>query len=140
VLTWLIRAVRPVGPVALKLYARVSPEGDRRVLERPEIAEMFLDDLTTNGGRSMRAVLADAILFTRDWGFSVGDISVPVWWWHGDADHIIPFAHGAHIVPRIPNAHLFVRPGESHLGGLAGAAEVLDTVLDLDTPFDRNPA
>ncbi len=129
-LTGFVRAIKPFGPTLLELYARVSPEGDREVLLRPEVKAMFLDDLTENGGRSMRAVMADVILFTREWGFSPRDLRVPVWWWHGDADHIVPFAHGEQIVPMIPGAQLRVRPGESHLGGLGIAAEVLDTLLD----------
>ena len=128
-LTAFIRASKPIGMPMLLLYARVSPEGDRSVLERPEFQAMFLDDLSTNGGRSMRAVVDDAILFTRDWGFSPRDVRQPVWWWHGDADHIVPLAHAQHVVPMIPNATLRIRHGESHLGGLGAAHEVLQTVL-----------
>ena len=96
---------------------------------------MFLDDLATSGGRSMRAVIADAILFTRPWGFELSEVAQHVVWWHGDADHIIPFAHGQHVVPRLPDAELRVRPGESHLGGLGAAREVLETVVaPLETP------
>jgi pimeloyl-ACP methyl ester carboxylesterase len=129
VLTAFIRATKPLGTPMLLLYARLSPEGDRAVLEQGEIRTMFLDDLSTNGGRSMRAFLDDAILFTREWGFSMRDVTQPVTWWHGDADHIVPLAHAEHVVPSMPNARLLVRPGESHLGGLGAAREVLDAVL-----------
>ncbi len=128
-LTVFVRAVRPFGKQALGLYSRISPEGDRAVLERPEIQTMFLDDLSRNGGRSMRAAVYDAILFTREWGFSPRDVRQPVWWWHGDADHIVPLAHAQHLVPLIPDATLRIRHGESHLGGLGAAHEVLQTVL-----------
>jgi pimeloyl-ACP methyl ester carboxylesterase len=128
-LTTLIRLTKPIGVPMLHAYKAVSPEGDRAVLERPEFQAMFLDDLSTNGGRSMRAVVYDAILFTRDWGFSPRDVHQPVWWWHGDADHIIPFAHGQHLAAVIPRAEFRVRHGESHLGGLGAAHEVLQTVL-----------
>jgi pimeloyl-ACP methyl ester carboxylesterase len=124
-----VRLSKPLGKPLLQLYALASPEGDRAVLERPEIRTMFLDDLSTNGGRSMRAVVYDAILFTRDWGFSPRDVQQPVWWWHGDADHIVPLAHAQHLVPMLPNATLRLRHGESHLGGLGAAHEVLQTVL-----------
>ena len=128
-LTTFIRLTKPLGKPMLYAYAATSPAGDRAVLERPEFQTMFLDDLSTNGGRSMRAPLYDAILFTREWGFSPRDVQQPVWWWHGDADHIIPFAHGRHMVELIPGAQLRVRHGESHLGGLGAAHEVLQTVL-----------
>ncbi|HJR23878.1 MAG TPA: alpha/beta hydrolase [Acidimicrobiales bacterium] len=128
-LTTFVRLSKPVGLPMLLAYKAVSPEGDRSVLERPEFQAMFLDDLSTNGGRSMRAVVYDAILFTRDWGFDPTEIQQPVWWWHGDADHIIPFAHGQELAAKLPNATLRVRHGESHLGGLGAAHEVLQTVL-----------
>ena len=124
-----VRVTKPLGPQMVWLYRQVSPEGDREVLGRPEVATMFLDDLSTNGGRNMQAALNDAILFTRDWGFSPRDVLQPITWWHGDADHIVPFAHAQHIVPMLRDVELRVRPGESHLGGLGIAEEVLKTVL-----------
>jgi len=128
-LTALVRAAKPFGSQGLDLYARFSPPGDREVLGRPEIKQMFLDDLSGNGGRSMRAIVADGILFTQDWGFDPREIAVPVWWWHGDADNIVPLAHAQGLVPFLRQGTLVVRGGESHLGGLGIAREVLDTVL-----------
>jgi pimeloyl-ACP methyl ester carboxylesterase len=127
-LTAAVRLLKPLGPQALQLYARVTPPGDREVLTRPDVSEMFLDDLTENGGRSMRALLSDGILFTREWGFEPHEIDVPIWWWHGDADNIVPLSHAEWFVPRLKHAELFIRPGESHLGGLGIATEVLDHV------------
>ena len=46
-------------------------------------------------------------------------------------DHIVPLAHGRHVVDRLPDASLTVIDGESHLGGLGIAEEVIDTLLDL---------
>jgi len=63
-------------------------------------------------------------------------VKMPVKWWHGDADHIVPLAHGEHCVRLLPDAELFVRPGESHLGGFGAAEEVLETVL---AAWDRKP-
>ena len=131
-LTSFIRVSRPIGQPMLRLYAMTSPAGDRALLERPEFGAMFLDDLQTSGGRSMRAVIHDAILFTRHWGFEVGDVHQPVIWWHGDADHIIPLAHAHHLVPRLPRAELRIRPGESHLGGLGATHEVLQSLVLAD--------
>ena len=124
----LVAALMPVGRPALEMYARVSPPGDREVFAREEIKAMFLNDLTETRGR-LRAPVDDIILFTRDWGFRLADVAVPVKWWHGDPDHIVPLAHGRHCVERLPDAELFIRPGESHLGGFGAAEEVLETLL-----------
>ena len=100
---------------------------------------MFLDDLL-NGSRShFGAVLSDIILFTRDWGFEAADVQVPVHWWHGDSDHIIPHEHGVHMAARLPHARFSTIHGESHLGGLGVATEVLSTLMELG-PRSTAPA
>ncbi len=129
-LTAFVRAAKPIGSFALDTYARFSPPGDRELLGTPEHKEMFLDDLSDNGGHSMRAVVYDAILFTRYWGFSVRDINTRVIWWQGDEDNIVPLSHAEHIVPLFPNAELRIMPGGGHLTALSRGVEVMETVLD----------
>jgi pimeloyl-ACP methyl ester carboxylesterase len=116
---------------ALYLYARVSPEADRRLLVRPEFRAMFLDDLLNGSRKQLAAPFADVVVFARDWGFRLDEVKVPVRWWHGDKDHIVPFAHGEHVVSRLPDAQLFPLAGESHLAGLGRAEDILRTMLDL---------
>ena len=93
-----IRLLKPVAEPALYLYARVSPEGDRRLLVRPEFKAMFLDDLLNGSRKQLAAPFADVVVFARDWGFRLDQVKIPVRWWHGDRDHIVPFAHGQHVV------------------------------------------
>ncbi len=130
-LTAAIRLVRPLAGPALDLYAAVQPPGDRNLLSRPEFKAMFLDDLLNGSRFQTSAPLTDLVLFTRDWGFTAADVTVPVRWWHGDDDHIVPLAHGQHLVERLPDATLKVIDGESHLGGLGIAEEVLGTLMEL---------
>ena len=130
-LTGAIRLVRPLAGPALDLYAAVQPPGDRKLLARPEFKAMFLDDLLNGSRFQTSAPLTDLVLFTRDWGFAAADVTVPVRWWHGDDDHIVPLAHGQHLVERLPDATLKVIAGESHLGGLGIAQEVLGTLMEL---------
>ena len=130
-LTQTIRLVRPFAGPALDLYAAVQPAGDRNLLARPEFKAMFLDDLLNGSRFQTSAPLNDLLLFTRDWGFRLEDVPVPVRWWHGDSDHIVPFAHGQHVVERLPDAELRTMAGESHLGGLGFAEEVLGALRDL---------
>lgn len=127
----LVRSIRPVANTALFLYAAVSPEGDRRLLTRPEFGAMFLDDLLNGSRKQLAAPFNDIILFTQDWGFRLEEVTVPVRWWHGDSDHIVPFAHGKHVVSLLPDAELLVLPGESHLGGLGRGEEILATLMKI---------
>ena len=72
---------------------------------------MFLDDLLNGARFQFGAPLADIILFTRDWGFEAADVQVPVHWWHGDSDHIIPHAHGVHLARAAAGRDLHHHPG-----------------------------
>jgi pimeloyl-ACP methyl ester carboxylesterase len=132
-LTTAIRMVKPLAGAGLDLYAAVQPAGDKNLLSRPEFKAMFLDDLLNGSRFQTSAPLADLVLFTRDWGFNLSDVKVPVRWWHGDADHIVPFRHGQHAVERLPDATMSVIDGESHLGGLGIAATVLSELMSLAT-------
>ena len=127
----LIRMIKPVADSAVYLYARVSPVGDRELLLRPEFKAMFLDDLINGSRKQMSAPFADIVTFSRDWGFRLDEVKVPVRWWHGDRDHIVPFAHGRHVVAALPDAELYHLPGESHLAGLGRAEEILRGMLEL---------
>jgi pimeloyl-ACP methyl ester carboxylesterase len=127
----LIRLIRPVAEPALYAYARISPEADRQLLVRPEFKAMFLDDLLNGSRKQLAAPFADVVVFARDWGFRLEEVKVPVRWWHGDRDHIVPFEHGQHVVSRLPDAQLTHLPGESHLAGLGRAEEILGTMVEL---------
>jgi len=128
---WL--AIQPLVPFthqAYNLYASRMPAGDREVFADPDIEAMFIDDIVNASRRRFAAVAHDAALFGRDWGFSIRDIHVPVFWWHGDADNIVPLAHAEHSIELLQACELAVRPEESHLGGFAVADVVLETILD----------
>jgi pimeloyl-ACP methyl ester carboxylesterase len=133
----LIRLIRPVGSPAVDLYGRVSPEADRGLLARPEIKAMFLDDLLNGSRKQMAAPFADVVVFARDWGFRLDEVKVPVRWWHGDHDHIVPFDHGLHVVAKLPDVEMYHLPGESHLAGLGRAEEILGTMIGLWDRVDQ---
>ena len=133
----LIRLIRPVAEPALYAYARISPEADRRLLVRPEFKAMFLDDLLNGSRKQLAAPFADVVVFARDWGFRLDEVKVPIRWWHGDRDHIVPLEHGQHVVSRLPDAQLTHLPGESHLAGLGRAEEILGTMVELWDRVDQ---
>ena len=92
---------------------------------------MFLDDLLNGSRKQLAAPFADIVVFARDWGFRLEDIKVPVRWWHGDADHIVPYAHGQHAVARIADAEMYTLSGESHLAGLGVPEDILTKILEV---------
>jgi pimeloyl-ACP methyl ester carboxylesterase len=132
---WLgAQAIRPFASQAFDLYMRTSPEGDKRIFSDPQMKAMLLDDLLRGSQSQLRAPIYDLVLFTRPWGFSVRDIVVPIQFWHGDSDNIVPLSHGTHLASLLGGSELSVRPGESHLGGLGAAGEVVDSLLRIWPP------
>jgi pimeloyl-ACP methyl ester carboxylesterase len=124
--TLLLAPLIPFAHYAYRGYARMWPEGDRRVLDDPEVEAIFVDDMVNAFRGRCLAMVDDARLLGRDWGFRLVDVKVPVRWWHGDTDHVVPFAGVEAAVTRLQDAELVVRSGESHLGGFAKIDEVLE--------------
>ncbi len=140
-----VQAFKPFASQAFALYIAISPEGDKRVFRRPEMKTMFIDDIIRGARRQAHAPILDLLLFTRPWGFRLREVRVPIRFWHGDADHIVPLAHVEHMMRLVPDAELRVRHGESHLGALDAAGEIFDAILGLwprtrsSTSDVRNP-
>jgi pimeloyl-ACP methyl ester carboxylesterase len=128
-LTALVWALRPLASPVFNLAARFFPPSDRAVFARPEMKAFFLDDLLHGSRWGLRAPVYDLLLFVRPWGFRLRDVRVPIRLWHGEADHLVPLAHARHLVRRLPDAQLHVRRGESHLGSLGAAEEILGAIL-----------
>lgn len=124
-----IRALHPIAEPVFDFAIRVFPERDSEILGRPDMREMFIDDLLLGSKTGLRSVISDAVLFFRPWGFSLRDIRVPIHFWQGDADPLVPFSHGAHQAALIPGAGITLRPGEGHLGGLDASDEAIDFIL-----------
>lgn len=129
VLSRTVRVIAPLGNAAISAYAAVQPRGDKELLRQPEFKAMFVDDLLSGSRFQLGAPLADMILFSRHWGFTAADVAVPVVWWHGDADHIVPYTHGLHMAKRLPHVRFSTITGQAHLGGLSVARDILQELL-----------
>jgi pimeloyl-ACP methyl ester carboxylesterase len=125
--TVLLAPLIPFAHYAYRGYIRMWPEDDRRVLNDPEVEAIFVDDMVNAFRGRCLAMVDDVRLLGRDWGFRLADVKVPVRWWHGESDHVVPIAGVHAAISRLQDAELTVRP-ESHLGGFAKIDEVLQHV------------
>jgi len=100
---------------AMRAAARTFAPADAALLERPEVRAVFADGGRRASPTTAMAAAQDFALFTRDWGFRLEDIDLPVHLWHGDDDRNVPVAHGRLQAARIPGSQLHEHPGEGHL-------------------------
>ena len=102
------------------------PDVDRAVLTGE-----FAEDMAAKFREAVRmgvgGWLDDDLAFTRQWGFSLEEISVPVMIWQGRDDLMVPFAHGQWLAGQMPAAAAHLEDGEGHLSIGLGA---LDRMLD----------
>jgi pimeloyl-ACP methyl ester carboxylesterase len=125
-----IRSAHPLASPAFDLFMKLSREGDREVFSAPGMKDMFLDDMLRASQSGVRSMVFDYLLFSCEWGFSLREIDTPTHFWQGDADPFVPLQHGEHQARLVRGATLTVQPGQSHLGGLGVAAEVLAKMLE----------
>jgi pimeloyl-ACP methyl ester carboxylesterase len=73
----------------------------------------------------------DDLAFTKDWGFAVSDIRVPVAVWQGRQDRFVPFAHGEWLAAEIPTAEAHLFEDEGHISLIARIDDILGDLAGL---------
>jgi pimeloyl-ACP methyl ester carboxylesterase len=115
-------------------FASVLPEVDRAAMN-DEVGADLVAQAREGLRNGIDGWVDDDLALTSPWGFSAAAIESPVTLWQGDADLMVPFAHGQWLVEAIPNVDENLLPGEGHLSIAVGAAErMLDSLLALVTP------
>lgn len=127
--TLVVQSLQPLADPAFDMYLRFAPEGDKRVLGDPAVRAAFIEDMMLGSRENLRSFIYDLILFSRHWGFSLREIRVPIQFWQGDEDNLVPPQHAQHLASLVPGARLVRDPRGGHLAGLGRAAEALDFVL-----------
>jgi pimeloyl-ACP methyl ester carboxylesterase len=121
-------SVRRWPEAVLRAAAKQFPAPDVELLERTDVRAAFFDDAQSSSATAAQAAAQDFVLFSRDWGFRLQDVTVPCHLWHGDLDRNVPIGQGRFMAGRIPGAVLHKCPGEGHLLYVNHLEEVLRTV------------
>lgn len=116
---------------ALEGMSRQVPACDAEILARPQVREAFIRDMRRSSATAGKAAAQDFELFSRDWGFRLEDIKVPVHFWQGDADRNVPPAHARRMAAAVPGAVLHEVPGGGHLMVVDRIADILSTLRPL---------
>jgi pimeloyl-ACP methyl ester carboxylesterase len=91
-------------------------EVDRRALAGSgELADYLADSTRHAVSQGIAGWRDDDLAFTRDWGFQLGAIRVPVTVWQGRQDAMVPYAHGDWLARHVPGAQARLFEDEGHI-------------------------
>ncbi len=110
-------------------FASVLPEVDRAAMN-DEVGADLVAQINEGLRHGVDGWVDDDLALTSPWGFSLDSVETPVALWQGDADLMVPFAHGQWLAAALPRVDANLLTGEGHLSIAVGAAEqMLDSLL-----------
>jgi len=131
-------ALRPWMDTEREGLAGTDPAGLVRALstllpdvDRAALTGEYGEDIVTMMDEALRTGvdgwLDDDLALTAPWGFDPASITVPAFVWQGDADLMVPAAHGRWLARHLPTAVAHLEAGQGHLSIAVGA---VDRMLD----------
>jgi pimeloyl-ACP methyl ester carboxylesterase len=83
-------------------------------------------DAMKAGTAGTGGLVDDDLAFAASWGFSLGEIDVPVLVVQGGQDRVVPPAHADWLLRHIPTAELWLRPRDGHVSILDAVPVAMD--------------
>ena len=99
-------------------------------VDAPGLARRLLGSLREGLRPGLDGPLTDIDLLTRDWGVSPAGLRVPTLILHGDADQVVPPAHGRWYAQMIPGAELEIAPAHGHISLVVNKARRIFAAVD----------
>lgn len=94
--------------------SRLYAAEDRRALRDDRLHRIMMHSGREALLGDVGALRLDGMIYSSDWGFDLGDIRLPVRFWHGDEDWNIPLALAQKTAALVPNAIFTVTPKDGH--------------------------
>jgi pimeloyl-ACP methyl ester carboxylesterase len=110
-------------------YVKEFPVPDQLVFEQSDISEMFYKMGSEAFRTGPLGVTWDTILLTHPWGFSLKDITIPVYLWQGEMDNMVPPAQGRYLTENIPDCHSTFYKDEGHISLLTNHYEEIFRII-----------
>lgn len=98
-----------------EIFGGLLSEPDKMAWGPADIKELEAADLRHAFVNGAQGLHDDDQAFLASWGFDVEEISVPVTFWFGDLDNMVPPTHGWWLAKAIPGAVAEHRAPEGHI-------------------------
>ncbi|MEM7798310.1 MAG: alpha/beta hydrolase [Chloroflexota bacterium] len=110
------------NPKAFERSMADLPEVDREVIKGKKGLAHVAKEAYKQG---VRGTTHDGVLYSRGWGFELGEISMPLTIWQGTLDVNVPQSNGQILAEEIPNGTLNLIEGEGHLSVVVNYGEAI---------------
>ena len=117
----------PGGMKILNLPRQALPEVDRRVLSDPQMRVIFDRNVQEAFKGPSDGLLHELHVLTHPWGFDPTDIKIPLRFWYGELDRIVPWEIARVEAGRIATAKVECVAG---LGHFSLVLNHIDEILD----------
>jgi pimeloyl-ACP methyl ester carboxylesterase len=107
-----------------------SPDAERKMFDQsPGFAEALADSMRRGVEWGVDGWMDDAVALARPWGFSVGDVQVPVTIRHGARDPLVRVDHAKWLTEHVPGARAEIMPDQGHASVIDPFDEVMDDLM-----------
>jgi len=106
-----------------------APPVDREMLSRPDVREVLVESLREAFVNGPVGWFDDSYALSMPWGFDLGEVTVPVHMWYGEADRNVPIKAVERMASQLRVDSFEIIPGAGHLGWLMQEEHVLRTLL-----------
>ena len=102
------------GDQIREAFGGLIGDADKAILEG-DAADQMAASMRSGLAVSFDGWIDDDLVFVKQWGFELADVTKPVFLWQGDDDFMVPHAHSYWLEKHIPTATLSFKPGEGHI-------------------------
>lgn len=118
----------------IELMTGLLAEADREVLGDDQAREIFATGISYGFAHDWRGYFDDNVAFLEPWGFDPSTIDVPVALYFGDADLMVPPAHGLWFADHLSTASPHRHAPDGHLSIYARHLD--EVASDLASAFE----
>ncbi|GAB5407415.1 MAG: alpha/beta hydrolase [Aureliella sp.] len=113
------------GHEFIKLMGNAFSEPDKKTMLESGNARLLIRDCQEAFRQGTSSVALESKLIYQSWGFSLGDIDMPVHIFHGTEDLLVPFSFGEYKAQQIPRSIFEPLPNKGHFHILFNMHELM---------------
>jgi pimeloyl-ACP methyl ester carboxylesterase len=133
-----VPVIRRHPELLTRVIAAHAAPGERALLQRADERSAASASFLDAASEGVRGMIEDYLVYSRDWGFSVSEVTSEVHLWHGLEDPLVPIEHALQLAILLPRCRVFLDPEEGHHFFRRNLAKILAVLVGrVDDPGEE---